>query len=275
MFKKIALAAALVSSAAFATWDYYPVLEAGKGSVEGGLYYDWHHEWSQAGLKVGARYSVIQNLEISLQSWGFQFWGETDCGGCANGGSGLRDLTLGGRFQIDPMISVFVDLNLPIGNDDYDGPGTNHPSSDEIALYMGGQFSMPIKETPGLKFGTEAGIFWGFEHDDSERGLELHLGGEGSYEIPNAGGIAPYVGLQLKFRVTESTWEEYDENEKKKVEKGADDDGDHQVILWVGVGYFIIPNQLNVKGQVFVRSGDHDNMGGDASGFYFAAEYFF
>ena len=50
MFKKIALAAALVSSAAFATWDYYPVLEGGKGSAKGGLYYDWDHDWSQAGL---------------------------------------------------------------------------------------------------------------------------------------------------------------------------------------------------------------------------------
>lgn len=269
MFKKIILAIAIVASASFATWDYFPVLEAGKGSAAAGLYYDWHHDWSQAGLKAGVRYSIIQNLEISLQSWGFQFWGETDCKGCANGGSGLRDLTLGGRYQITPMVNAFVDFLLPIGSTDNDGPGTNHPGSDELALYLGGQFSMPIEQAPGLAFGTEAGLFWGFEHDNRERGLELHLGGEIDYTIANIG-LTPYAGLQLKFRITESEWEGDDGKEY-----GADDDGDKQIIIWLGAGYAVIPNQLNVKAQLFVRSGDHDNMGGDASGLYIGAEYFF
>lgn len=262
MFKKIALASALAASAAFATWDFYPVLEAGKGSAEAGLYYDWYHDWSQAGLKVGARYSIIQNLEVSLQGWGFQFWSETDCNGCENGGDGLR---IGGRYQIDPMVALFLDLNLPIGGDEV--------TSDEIALYMGGQFSMQVPEAPGLKFGTEAGLFWGFEHDNNERGLEIHLAGEVGYTIPDAG-ITPFVGLQLKYRMTESTWEEVDENGKKH-EKGANDDGDKQVILWLGADFFIIPNQLDIKAKLFVRSGDHSNMGGDASGLYVGAEFFF
>ena len=265
MFKKIALASALAASAAFATWDFYPVLEAGKGSAEAGLYYDWYHDWSQAGLKVGARYSIIQNLEVSLQGWGFQFWSETDCNGCENGGDGLRDLTIGGRYQIDPMVALFLDLNLPIGGDEV--------TSDEIALYMGGQFSMQVPEAPGLKFGTEAGLFWGFEHDNNERGLEIHLAGEVGYTIPDAG-ITPFVGLQLKYRMTESTWEEVDENGKKH-EKGANDDGDKQVILWLGADFFIIPNQLDIKAKLFVRSGDHSNMGGGASGLYVGAEFFF
>ena len=98
MFKKIALAAALVSSAAFATWDYYPVLEGGKGSVKGNLYYNWDHDWSNAGLGIGVRYSVISNLEISLQDWGYQFWGEWDCSGCVNEPSVLiRKTTSGSR----------------------------------------------------------------------------------------------------------------------------------------------------------------------------------
>jgi hypothetical protein len=134
MFKKIALASALAASAAFATWDYYPVLDAGKGSVAAGLYYDWDNDWSQAGLKVGARYSLIQNLELSLQSWGYQFWGETDCNGCANGGDGLRDLIIGARYGLAPMITAFVDVNLPIGKDEWDGNGTSTPGSDEIFI---------------------------------------------------------------------------------------------------------------------------------------------
>ena len=267
MFKKIALASALAASAAFATWDYYPVLEAGKGSAEAGLYYDWHHKWSQAGLKVGGRYSIIQGLEVSLQGWGYQLWAEEDCDHCANGGDGLRDLTLGARYEIAPMITVFLDMNLPIGSDEV--------SSDEIALYGGAQFSMPVNEVPGLKFGTEAGIFWGFAHGDNdyERGLEIHLGGEVAYTVPNVG-VTPFVGIQLKYRVTESTWEAPDENGKKR-EYGDDSDGDNQFILWLGAAYSVIPNQLDVKGKLFVRSGDHPEMGGDASGIYVGAEFFF
>ena len=276
MFKKIALAAALATSAAFATWDYYPILEGGKGSAVGGLYYDWDHEWSHAGLSIGARYSLVPEFELSLQGWGVQFWGETDCKGCVNGGGGLRDLTVGGRFQFDPMVNAFLDLILPIGNDEVEWneiSRTTPPSSDEIALYMGVQFSMPIPDAPGLKFGTEGGLFWGFEHDNNERGLELHMGVEASYAIPDVG-ITPFVGLQLKFRLTESTWEAVDEN-GKKYEAGADDDGDHQINLWLGATYAIIPNQFDITGKLIVRSGDHDNMGGDASGLYGGCEFFF
>ncbi|MBR4399039.1 MAG: hypothetical protein IKT05_07680 [Fibrobacter sp.] len=268
MFKKIALAAALVSSAAFATWDYYPVLEGGKGSVKGNLYYDWDHDWSQAGLGIGVRFSVINNLEISLQDWGYQFWGEWDCSGCVNGGSGLRDLTIGARYQFDPMFNGFVDLHLPVGNDDVDYNAisrTTPPSSEEIALYLGGQFSMQVKDAPGLKFGTEAGLDWGFEHDNYERGLDMHLGGEIAYTVPNVG-ITPFFGLQLKFRITESTWED------NGTEVGADDDGDKQVNIWLGADYFVIPNQLDVWVKLIVRSGD---IGGDATGLNAGAEFFF
>lgn len=264
MFKKIALASALAASAAFATWDYYPVLEAGKGSAAAGLYYDWDHDWSQAGMKIGARYSLIQNLELSLQNWGYQLWGETDCDGCANGGDGLRDLTVGARYGIAPMITVFLDLNLPIGNDDGDG-GTTPPSHNEIAIYAGAQFSMPINEVPGMKFGTEAGIDWGFEHDNYERGLEIHLGGELAYTVPDVG-VTPFVGLQIKYRLTESTWDDHG------TERGHNDDGHKQINIWLGGDYFVIPNQLDLVAKILLRSGKID---GDATGLYVGAEFFF
>lgn len=270
MFKKIALAAAMAVSAAFATWDYYPVQEAGKGTVEGGLYYDTHNDWSQAGLKIGGRYTIIPNLEISVQSWGYQFWSEVDCDGCRNGGDGLRDLVLGGRYQIDPMISVFLDMNLPIGGDE--------STSDELSLYLGGQFSMPTS-VQGLAFGTEAGLLWAFEklgNSTWERGLELHLGGELKYTVPNIG-ITPYVGMQLKFKITENTWEACPDNAGKgckNVEFGDDSSGEMQFTLWLGAAYAITP-ELSVKGQIIFRIGDQDEMGGDATGFYVAVDYNF
>ena len=73
---------------------------------------------------------------------------------------------------------------------------------------------------------------------------------------------------------------DYDERQDGVVvaygrERGDNDDGDSQVIIWLGAGYFVIPNQLDLKAQLFVRSGDHGNMGGDASGLYVGAEFFF
>jgi hypothetical protein len=267
MFKKIALAAALVSSAAFATWDYYPVLDAGKGSAKGGLYYDWDHQWSQSGLTIGGRYTVIQGLEISLQDWGYQFWGESDCKGCIEGGDGLRDLILGVRYQIDPMVNIFLDFKLPVGNDkkEYNGlpSETTPPGHDEIALYLGGQFSMQVKEAPGLKFGSEGALDWGFEHDKYERGLDLHLSGEIGYTVPNTD-ITPFFGLKVKYRLSNSSYDDTNQGDR----------GDKHISLWLGADAFIIPNQLDLVGKLIVRSGDQ-TLGGDATGIYAGAEFFF
>ncbi|MCL4101672.1 hypothetical protein SAMN05720766_11248 [Fibrobacter sp. UWH9] len=264
MFKKIIAAAAIAASAAFATWDYFPVQEAGKGTLHGGLYYDWHHEWSQAGLNLGARYTVIQNLELSLQGWGYQFWSEVDCQGCTNGGDGLRDLTIGGRYQITPMVSGFIDLRLPIGNDD-DGVNGHPPSNSEVSIYLGGQFSMPIQGVQGLSFGTEAGLDWGFEHDNYERGLEIHIAGEMDFAVPNQIFI-PYLGLKFKLQLTEDTWED-----DKGNEWGADDSGDSQFNLWLGCKFALNP-QILLDARLIFRSGDMD---GDATGLYAGVDFNF
>lgn len=254
MFKKIALAAALTATASFATWDYFPILDAGKGTLEAGLYYDWDGDWSQAGLKVGARYTVVQNLELSLQNFGYQLWSENDCDHCGgnDGGDGLRDLTVGVRYQMAPNFNVFADLNLPIGEDDADG-GVSAPGSDEIAIYAGAQFAQIL--TPELILGGEAGLDWGFEHHHYERGLELHVGAELDYSVAQVG-ITPFIGLQFKYRVTDNEWDG----------PGAweDGSGDTQINLWLGANY-ALNQQIYVTGKLILRNGD---MGGDATGLY-------
>lgn len=254
---------AMVASASFATWDYFPVLPAGQGSVKGGLYYDWDGDWSQAGLDLGVRFSVIENLEIALHSFGYQFWSETDCKGCPNEGDGLRDLVLAGRYQVAPMITAFLDFNMPIGNDD---PG-RHPSSDEIALYFGAQFSMKVPNAPGFEFGTEAGLDWGFEHDNKDRGLELHLAGEADYTIQSIG-LTPLLGLKFKIKVFE---DEYEGDDGK--DHGQDNSGNNQIQIWLGAKYAVAQN-FTILAKLIVRSGDPE-MGGDASGLYAGCEFFF
>lgn len=260
MLKKVILAAALAVSATFAAWDYYPVLEAGKGSVKGGLYYDWDHDWSQAGLELGVRYTLIQNLELSLQGWGYQFWSEVDCKDCVNGGDGMRDLAIGVRYQFDPMVNAFIDFHLPVGSSEV--------TNEEISFYAGAQFSMAVASVPGLKFGAEGAIDWGFEHDNYERGLDLHLSGEVGYTVPNVG-ITPFVGLKIKYRLTESEVE-WDDGK----EHGQNDDGDKHISIWLGADYFVIPNQLDLVAKLIVRSGSQ-LLGGDATGLYVGCEFFF
>lgn len=270
MFKKVFLAVALAITASFATWDYFPIRPAGSGTGEAGLYYDWDHSWSQAGISAGARFSLLPVLELSVVGFGFQFWGEEDCDGCANGGRGLRDVTVGGRFQITPMVSAFLDAHLPIGREESDGYATTPPGNDEFALYFGAQFSMDVKEAPGLKFGTEAGFDWGFEHDwnghkNFERGLELHMAAEMDYTVPKSQ-VTPYLGMKFKLQLTEDTWD------VGKEEHGNNDDfDDGQFNFWLGVAVNINP-ALYVKAHLMFRSGDMD---GEATGLYMAAGFNF
>ncbi len=270
MFKKFILAVALLAGASFATWDYYPIPDSSHGSFEAGLYYDKDHNWSQAGLKVEGRFTMIKSLEISFTSWGYQFWNEDDCAGCVNGGEGLRDLTIGGRYQVAPMVTAFLDFNLPVGEDEYDGPGTHAPSNGEFSMYLGAQFSVPTK-LKGFKFGTEGGFLWGFEYDDHERGLDLHLGAEAAYTIPNVG-LTPYLGFLLKYRLSESEY--YVKGEDKY--HGYGDRKSRQFNLWLGASY-AINKMIEVKAEFIFRHEKYRgyetvespfHLGGNADGVY-------
>ena len=276
MFKKAIVALAIAASASFATWDYYPIPDSSNGSAEAGLYYDKDHRWSQAGLKLGARLTLLKNFEFALIGWGYQFWNETDCSGCINGGDGLRDMTVGARFEIAPMVTAFLDLNLPVGREEYDGEGTNPPSNGEFSIYAGAQFSVPTK-LQGFKFGTEGGILWGFEHDNHERGLDIHLGAEGAFTIKNTG-LTPYAGFLIKFRLSESVW--YD---NKDTEHGYADRRSRQYNLWLGASYAVAPF-ISIKGELILRNEKYkgvwdDNnphkLGGDATGLYMGAVFDF
>ena len=277
MFKKILLALAIFVGACFATWDYYPIPDSSYGSFEAGLYYDKDHRWSQAGLVIGARFTMIKHLEISFTGWGYQFWNEEDCANCINGGDGLRDLTIGGRYEVAPMVTAFLDFNLPVGRDEHDGYNTHPPSNGEFSMYLGAQLSIPTK-LKGFKFGTEGGILWGFEYDErhyaghysDERGLDIHLGAEAAYTIPNVG-LTPYFGFLLKFRLTESEWYDGHDNEY-----GYGDRKSRQFNLWLGASY-AINKMIEVKAHFIFRHekyrGIEDvespfHLGGNADGIY-------
>ncbi len=238
MFKKIVLAALLVASSSFATWDYYQLPEAGKGTVKGQFFYDSDDPWSQWGLNVSARYILVPNLELSLQSFGYRSW-ETD----GSDGAGFTDLTLGARYAVMPIVNIFLDLNLPIGSNDV---------SDRLSFTLGGQFSQEL--VPNLVLGTEAGIFWGFKRHDFEPGLVMNLAAELGYTIPEYG-LTPFVGLELKYKLTDDEGVNWEDNA-----------GDNSICLWLGAAY-AINAEMAVDGKLKVRSGDSSNhLDGDAVG---------
>ena len=174
------------------------------------------------------------------------------------------------------MVNAFLDFILPVGSTDWDGPGTSTPGQDELALYLGAQFSMPTG-VPGFKFGTEGGIFWGFEHHNLERGLELRLGGEFDYTLPSAP-LTLMVGGQFWLRLFKSEYY----NGNKDVD--LHDDWSNQFKFWIGATFNINDN-MSLNGQIIARSQDlkkkaKDNgvqigMEGDALGFTLDMEFKF
>ena len=277
MIKKIILLAAVIVSSSFATWDYFGLLQNNQGSFKAGLYYDTDDDWSQMGLRVVARMNVTPQFELSLQGFGYQFWGETDCDACSEGGNGLRDLVIGARFALDPELYLFLDFNLPIGKDKVKGVGTTAPSNGEMYLYFGAQHHNNINAIKGAAYGTEAGVFWGFEHHNLERGLELRLGGEFDYTLPSAP-LTLMVGGQFWLRLFKSEYY----NGNKDVD--LHDDWSNQFKFWIGATFNINDN-MSLNGQIIARSQDlkkkaKDNgvqigMEGDALGFTLDMEFKF
>ncbi|MCR5029828.1 MAG: transporter [Fibrobacter sp.] len=246
MFKKIALAVALVAASSFATWDYYKVPEAGKGQVKGQVKYDTDDPWSGWGINASARYVVIPNLELSLRGLGFASWENDDSDA---DGAGITDFTFGVRYAIMPIVNVFVDMNLPIGDED-EG---SYIGTDEWGFYFGGQFTSD-QFLKNLNVGAEVGTYWGFEHGDYNPGLVLTTGVEAGYFIEQIG-LTPFVGSEFKYKLTD---DEYDPD--GTAFDWEDNQGDTQFNFWVGAAYGI-NDRMSVDAQIKFRSGDID---GDA-----------
>jgi len=277
MIKRAILLAAALATCSFATWDYFGVSQESQGAVKAGIYYDTDNDWSQMGIKASARFNASPKLELSIQGFGLQFWGETECDQCEEGGAGLRDMTIGGRYTMNPMLSLFIDFNLPIGKDSPTSGSRTPPSKGEIFLYFGGQYHNKIESLKGFSFGTEAGFFWGFEHHDLERGLELRLGGELDYKLTSAP-VTVLFGSQLWIRIF---------NSERKVNgrtRTMSDDWSNQWKFWVGAN-FAVTNNISINAQAIFRSQDLESkprdggveitMEGDAKGVTLDVEFKF
>lgn len=247
MFKKIALAAALATSASFATYTYFDLPQTGHGEAEVKMDYKWHDDWSRMHLGVSAEYTVIDNLAISAQGLGYQLWSEDDnCDDNCPDSDGLTALTLGARYKFMPMLIAALDIQLPLNSEDITG------KYDPFGLYAAIQFTQEL--IPNLALGAEAGFEWKFEDEKFEEGLTMTLQAELDYTIASIG-LTPWIGFALNMRLTENQVDGHD--------AGGDDS---QMTIWLGAGYAI--NQMfGVKANFVISNGDlyGDSMGINAA----------
>ena len=221
MLKKIVLAAALTATASFATWNYFPVQEAGKGQAELGFTYGMPAENVSTGdLFAGVRFTVIQNLEIATK---FDYRLFTDYDG-NDGPDGIDNLPIMLRYQFMPILNAFVDVSLPIGDEEVIGWG------DGLGVYFGVQFSQNFGI---VNFGSELGLQIRTEGDDEvSPPYNLHIGLEGDFAVSQM--FVPYVGVDFDMWLGEFT---HDGDSAP----GADDSGTLGIAPYLGINIAINP----------------------------------
>jgi len=141
--KKILAIALICATSVFAAWDYFPVIEYGKGEAkfsvtQGREGYD--EMWSSSDFKI--RYSPMENLEL-MSRVGYIF---------------------GARYQIMPILSAGIDIGFPI-------PNTYWSFTPNV------QFSQPITDVLSLGSNFQATLYTE-DANDYTRGVDIRAGVE-------------------------------------------------------------------------------------------------
>lgn len=221
MFKKIALATALVATASFATWDKFPVLEQGKGQAKAGVTYSKAGDWSGLDLNLGARYTVVPNLEIGV-AVPYTVFTKYDGN---DGADGIKNIPLMFRYQFMPILNGFMDIDLPIGEEEL-----MWHSQDGLGLHFGVQYSQNFGM---VNLGSELGLAVQVTDGDDKTNppWDLNLGVEGDFAVNEM--ITPYVGLDLNVLLGKASYDGHDADESNT--------GDMGIAPYLGVGIAFNP----------------------------------
>ena len=183
MFKKIALAAALAATASFATWDYFPVQEAGKGQVEIADITNMQGKATWLETSIRARYTIVQNFEAGIQI-PFQTYAWDD-GKAKDDAFGLEQIELMLRYQFLPNVNAFLDVKFHTCGDKV------YCYDDAFQFHFGAQFSQNFGI---VDFGSELGLK--LETEGKNKGtspLDMNIGLEADFVVNDV--IIPYVGI--------------------------------------------------------------------------------
>jgi len=222
--KKVLAAALLCAVSAFATWDYFPVKDAGKGEAKLGLAYGMQGDWSTFGLSAQARFSVIEGLEVALFTafpMTVSYDGESCDSDFMDCPPSMAKPVIGLRYWLPMGLGIGLDVDLPFQGDYYGGgdaanlvftPAIQYSTKLGAELELGSQinFSIPLENTNKMAPPMELGI--GLELDYSIGSVTPFVGvdvaieltgpsydGETDDDYKTATGIMPYVGVIYKI----------------------------------------------------------------------------
>jgi hypothetical protein len=187
--KKVLAAALLCAVSAFATWDYFPVKDAGKGEGKVGFAYNMLGDYSQIGTNEGVRYTVIQGLEVAFMSFGDGLRSGFMISEDPGDRSGLSQPVIGVRYWLPMGLGIAADFVLPLGGEKIVG------DDPDMALSPAVQYSTKLSDA--LELGSQVGTTFSF--GDADEGLDLDIGVELDFSM---GKITPFVGVDLSVGLT-------------------------------------------------------------------------
>jgi len=166
----VAVALCIAVPSTFASFDYFSVIEGGKGQATGG-YYGNGGGGGGFGLKI--RYGLMESLELysSVGSAGLEY---------NLSGTMSTNYVLGARYQIMDLLSAFLDVGMPtMANTDhhYLGivPGVN------VTTNITDQFSIGSVLQLGIVF-TDTTVNKRGDKTNSPV-MNLKIGVEGDYQV--------------------------------------------------------------------------------------------
>jgi len=203
----VAVAVAVCVGSAFASWDYFPPKEAGKGEAKLGIEYGIDQigtpmgaakDWSNLTLSVGARYSIIEGLEASVILPIPTMLSYKDCDDCGEDYAGLSYPEIGVRYWLPMGLGFFVDAKLPVD--------TREDSKYWVAMELGVGAQFSTNFTEELSLGSQLGLTVPFANSESKRGegMGLGVGIELDYAI---GSVTPFLGFDASFGITKPTYD--------------------------------------------------------------------
>jgi len=225
--KKVLVAALFCAVSSFATWDYFPVKEAGKGEAKVGFGYlinaGGEEKFSVIGAEFGARYSIIEGLEAALYV-PFMLSASYDGESCKAEGDTVcppsyGQPTIGVRYWLPFGLGIALDVDLPFQGDAFAGFEKDAAKGTPLNFHPAIQYSTNL--TTELSVGAEVGVSIYGENSETKLkdGMDLGIGVEFDYEI---GSITPYVGVDVALGLGKPTYDGKDIPDSEAAKTGID-----------------------------------------------------
>jgi hypothetical protein len=200
--KKVLAVALLSAASAFATWDYFPIKPAGNGEVKAGVDYSMLDKWSGLGINAGARFSVIDGLEIAAL-FNFPMTESTDGHSCKDYKSDcpptMTAPVIGLRYWLPTGIGVALDVALPFQGKAAEGGDKGASLTFTPAVQYSTNF------TEELSLGSQVSFSIPLENGDKRTpSMELGVGAELDYSL---GLVTPYVGIDVAMKLSDPKYD--------------------------------------------------------------------